>query len=353
MSSQTEPRQITYAEALREAVRSEMTRDPSVFVMGQGVDDPKGHYGTTMDLHEEFGADRSFDTPIAEESMTGVAIGAALNGMRPVYVHQRVDFLMLCMNQLVNMAAKMSYMFGGSVKVPIVVRAGIGRSWGQGAQHSQSLYGMLMHVPGLKVVVPSSPYDAKGCLIAAIRDNNPVIIIEHRMLYRIRGEVPEEAYEVPIGKARILREGTDVTLVAISHMVVEALRAIELLEQNGVSVELIDPISVAPLDIETILQSVAKTKRLLFVDNDWTTAGASAEVLAAVAETYQGRVAIQVRRLGYHPSPCPTTRPLEDIYYPDPTTIAQAALEFFPGRSLDDGANAGDRPEIQEFKGPF
>ena len=353
MSSPTEPRQISYAEALLEAVRSEMARDPTVFVMGQGVDDPKGHYGTTMDLHKEFGAARSFDTPIAEESMTGVAIGAALNGMRPVHVHQRVDFLMLCMNQLVNMAAKMSYMFGGSVKVPIVVRAGIGRSWGQGAQHSQSLHGMLMHVPGLKVVVPSSPHDAKGCLIAAIRDNNPVIMIEHRMLYRMRGEVPEDAYEVPLGKARVLRQGTDVTMVAISHMVVEALRAVELLADKGVSVELIDPISVSPLDIETILRSVAKTRRLLFVDNDWTTAGASAEVLAAVAETYQGRESVQVRRLGYYPSPCPTTRPLEDVYYPDPPAIAQAALAFFPGRSLDDGEGASDRPELREFKGPF
>jgi pyruvate/2-oxoglutarate/acetoin dehydrogenase E1 component len=353
MSSPIEPRQISYAEALLEGMRSEMTRDPTVFVMGQGVDDPKGHFGTTMNLHKEFGAARSFDTPIAEESMTGVAIGAALNGMRPVHVHQRVDFLMLCMNQLVNMAAKMSYMFGGSVRVPIVVRAGIGRSWGQGAQHSQSLYGMLMHVPGLKVVVPSSPYDAKGCLIAAIRDNNPVIMIEHRMLYRMRGEVPEEAYEVPIGKARILRQGSDVTVVAISHMVVEAQRAAELLEKKGLSVELIDPISVAPLDMGTILQSVAKTRRMLFVDNDWTTAGASAEVLATVAETYQGRESIQVRRLGYYPSPCPTTRPLEDIYYPGPSEIAQAVLALFPGRSLGDGTKVADRPELREFKGPF
>jgi len=264
-----------------------------------------------------------------------------------------VDFLMLCMNQLVNMAAKMSYMFGGGVKVPIVVRAVIGRSWGQGAQHSQSLHGMLMHVPGLKVVVPSTPYDAKGCLIAAIRDNNPVIMIEHRMLYRMRGEVPDESYEVSIGKARILREGTDVTVVAISHMVVEALRAIDLLEGKGVSVELIDPISVSPLDTETILRSVAKTRRLLFVDNDWTTAGASAEVLAVVAEAYQGWKSVQVKRLGYYPSPCPTTRPLEDAYYPDPLAIAEALLGFFPGRSLNGGEEIEDRPEFQEFKGPF
>jgi acetoin:2,6-dichlorophenolindophenol oxidoreductase subunit beta len=353
MSSRTEPRQISYAEALLEAVRSEMARDPSIFVMGQGVDDPKGHYGTTMDLHREFGSARSFDTPIAEESMTGVAIGAALNGMRPIHVHQRVDFLMLCMNQLVNMAAKMSYMFGGSVKVPIVVRAGIGRSWGQGAQHSQSVYGMLMHVPGLKVVVPSSPYDAKGCLIAAIRDNNPVVMIEHRMLYRMRGEVPEESYEVPLGRARIVCEGSDVTMVAISHMVVEAMRAVELLEDKGISVELIDPISVAPLDIETILLSVAKTRRLIFVDNDWTTAGASAEVLAAVAEAFQGGEMVQVKRLGYYPTPCPTTRPLEDLYYPDPGTIARSVLAFFGENVPGDGTTTAERPEIQEFKGPF
>jgi acetoin:2,6-dichlorophenolindophenol oxidoreductase subunit beta len=353
MSLPIEPRQISYAEAIREATQMEMARDASVFVMGQGVDDPKGTYGSTLGLHKEFGAARSFDTPIAEESMTGVAIGAALNGMRPIHVHQRVDFLMLCMNQLVNMAAKMSYMFGGNVKVPIVVRAGIGRSWGQGAQHSQSIHGMLMHVPGLKIVVPSSPHDAKGCLIAAIRDNNPVIMIEHRMLYRMQGEVPEEAYEVPFGKARILHEGSDATLVAISHMVIESRRAVKLLEEKGISVELIDPISVAPLDIETILRSVGKTRRLLVVDNDWTTAGVSAEVLASVAETFQDKELIQVKRLGYFPSPCPTTRPLEDAYYPDPATIARAVLDFFPGQSLDSGARKDDRPEIQEFKGPF
>lgn len=353
MSSQADTRELSYADALLEATRMEMARDPSVFVMGQGVDDPKGHYGTTMNLHREFGPGRSFDTPIAEETMTGVAVGAALNGMRPIHVHQRVDFLMLCMNQLVNMAAKMSYMFGGGARVPIVVRAGIGRSWGQGAQHSQSLYGMLMHVPGLKVVVPSSPYDAKGCLIAAIRDDNPVIMIEHRMLYRLRGPVPEEAYEVPLGKARVVREGSDITVVAISHMVVEALRAVVLLASKGVSVELIDPVSVAPLDTQTILASVAKTKRLLFVDNDWTIAGASAEVLAAVAETFQGREPVQVRRMGYHPSPCPTTRPLEDLYYPSPEGIAEAVLEFFPGRALDRENSMAERPELSEFKGPF
>ena len=179
-------RVLSYAEALYEATRQEMERNPDVFVFGLGVDDPKGMYGTTMDLHRLFGPERNFDTPLSEDAMTGVAIGAALAGKRPIHVHQRMDFLLLCMNQLVNIAAKTSYVFAGAACVPIVVRAIIGRSWGQGAQHSQALYSHFMHVPGLKVVAPTTPHDAKGCMIAAIRDNNPVVFVEHRMLYRFR-----------------------------------------------------------------------------------------------------------------------------------------------------------------------
>ena len=184
-----------------------MARDPKVFVMGQGVDDARGMFGTTLGLHKEFGAERSFDVPLAEDAMTGIGIGAALMGMRPIQVHQRMDFVLLCMNQLVNMAAKMSYMFSGAHRVPLVVRAIIGRSWGQGAQHSQAFHSYFMHIPGLRVVAPTTPHDAKGCLIAAIRDDNPVIMIEHRMLHNVRGVVPEESYEIPYGKARIAEPG--------------------------------------------------------------------------------------------------------------------------------------------------
>ena len=218
-------RSLSYGEALKEATAQEMRRDPSVIVLGMGVDDFQGIYGTTKDLAAEFGRQRVFDTPLSEDGMTGVAIGAALGGLRPIHVHIRMDFLLLAMNQIVNVAAKARYMYGGAVSVPIVIRAIIGRSWGQGAQHSQGLHSFFMHVPGLRVVAPTTPHDAKGCLISAIRDADPVIFVEHRMLHALHGAVPEESYEAPIGKARVLAPGRDVTLVGISYMAVECLRA--------------------------------------------------------------------------------------------------------------------------------
>ena len=346
-------RSLTYAEALYEATRQEMARDPSVFVFGLGVDDPKGMYGTTAGLHEEFGADRNFDTPLSEDAMTGVAVGAALAGMRPIHVHQRMDFLMLCMNQLVNMAAKTRYMQAGATRVPMVVRGIIGRSWGQGAQHSQAFHSYFMHVPGLKVVAPTTPHDAKGCMIAAIRDDNPVIFMEHRMLYGNKGLVPQEPYALPLGRARRLSEGEDVTIVAISHMVVEALRARRALEEVGIAAEVIDPVSLAPLDMETIAASVAKTGRLLVVDTSWTNCGAGAEIVAQAVERLQGQHRIRVARLGYAPTPCPTTRPLEDIFYPNGRTIAQAAHRLVEKAPADWRPAILEQSEIAEFRGPF
>ncbi len=354
MCSATNPgRSFTYAEAILEATRQEMKRDPNVFVFGVGVDDPKGMYGTTLNLHKEFGADRNFDTPLAEEAMTGVAIGAALAGMRPIHVHQRMDFLLLCMNQLINIAAKTSYMFAGACAVPIVVRAIVGRSWGQGAQHSQALHAYFMHVPGLKVAAPTTPHDAKGCMIAAIRDNNPVIFMEHRMLYRIPGIVPEEPYEVPFGRARILAQGDDVTVVGISYMVVECVRAKHFLKEVGISAEVIDPVTLTPIDIETIAGSVEKTGRLLIVDNGWTNCGASSEIIAQLVERLQGKREFQVRRLGYAPTPCPTTKPLENLFYPNAKTIALYAYSLV--KCDGGGWEPAEREaeEIAEFKGPF
>jgi len=354
MSSAAESnREITYAEALYEAVSREMERDPAVFVFGLGVDDPKGMYGTTLDLHRRFGADRNFDTPLSEDAMTGVAIGAALAGMRPIHVHQRMDFLLLCMNQLVNVAAKSSYMFSGQVRVPMVVRGIVGRSWGQGAQHSQSLQSYFMHVPGLKVAAPVTPHDAKGCMIAAIRDDSPVIFIEHRMLYKNRGYVPEDSYEVKFGQARILAKGDDVTLVAVSHMVVEAVRARAHLAAIGIEAEVIDPVTLAPLDIDTIVASARRTGRLLVVDNDWTNCGASAEIVTQVIERTQDETPVKVARMGFAPVPCPTTKPLENLFYPNARTIAARALDLVKGSPqgwMPDGAEAR---EIAEFKGPF
>ncbi len=347
-------RTLTYAEAIHEATEQEMARDPSVIVMGLGVDDPKGIYGTTLGLAEKFGPERVFDTPLSEDAMTGVAIGASLAGLRPIHVHQRLDFLLLAMNQLVNIAAKSRYMFGGAVAVPLVVRAIIGRSWGQGAQHSQALYSFFMHIPGLKVVVPTTPYDAKGCLIQSIRDDNPVIFIEHRLLHKYqKGYVPEDPYTVPFGKARILAEGDDITLVGISHMVVECLRAQRCLEEVGISTEVIDPVSLSPLDMDTIGESVRKTGTLLVVDNAWTACGASAEILAQVVERFQNQKEVRVRRMGFEPVTCPTTRNLENHFYPNAQKIASAAYALvYPSRKSWTPAYV-EAPEIIEFKGPF
>lgn len=346
-------RTLTYAEAIREATEQEMERDASVIVLGLGVDDFRGIYGTTKGLAGRFGAERVFDTPLSEDGMTGVAIGAALGGLRPIHVHIRMDFVLLAMNQLVNIAAKAHYMYGGAVSVPLVVRSIIGRSWGQGSQHSQGLHALFMHVPGLKVVAPTTPYDAKGCLIASIRDENPVMFVEHRMIHAFKGDVPEEPYVVPFGRARTLAEGDDVTIVGISYMVVEALRARTQLASVGVNAEVIDPVSLAPLDMDTIVASVERTGRLLVVDSAWTSCGASAEIVTRTVERLQGVRDIRVGRLGFAPVTCPTTRTLEELYYPDAQRIAAAGWEL---------ARSNERPwvperalaqEIIEFKGPF
>ncbi len=342
---------LSYGDALHEALHQEMALDDSVFVLGQGVDDLKGQYGSTLDLHKEYGPDRNFDVPIAEEAITGVAIGAALAGMRPVNVHQRMDFLMVCMNQLVNMAAKYHYMSDGQVRVPMVVRASIGRSWGQGPQHSQAAYPFFMHVPGFRVLAPTTPHDAKGGLIAAIRDNNPVIFIEHRLLYANTGVVPEDPFEIELGKARILRKGKDITLVGVSYTVTDCLRAAGLLALMGIDAEVIDLLSLAPLDSETVLKSAQKTGHLVVVDNTWTLCGAGAEILARLQEDASG-IKVKAARMGYAPTACPTTRCLEDAYYPGPVSVAQKAAVLM-------GADAGDVPtdvertELEEFKGPF
>jgi len=347
------PRALTYAEALREATEQEMARDASVIVLGLGVDDPRPIYGTTAGLAERFGRDRVVNTPLAEEGMTGVAIGAALGGLRPIHVHIRMDFLLLAMNQLVNVAAKAHYMYGGAVAVPLVIRAVIGKSWGQGAQHSQGLHALFMHVPGLKVVAPSTPHDAKGALIQAIRDDNPVIFVEHRLLHGLAGPVPEAPYTVPFGRARVLAEGGDVTIVGVSYMAVEALRARSLLARAGIAAEVIDPVSLSPLDMDTIEASARRTGRLLVVDSAWTSCGATAEIVAQAVERLQGGGSeLRIRRLGFAPVVCPTTRPLEDLFYPTPRTIAAAAHALVHGNP--DRWEPGDEaPDPVEFKGPF
>jgi len=346
-------RTLTYSQALHEATEQEMARDPSVFVMGQGIDDFKGMYGTTKGLAERFGGERVFDTPLSEEGMTGVAIGAAMAGLRPIHTHIRMDFMLLAMNQIVNIAAKSRYMYGGQISVPLVIRAVIGRSWGQGAQHSQGLHGLFMAIPGLRVVAPTTPYDAKGCLIASIRENNPVIFIEHRMVHFQKGHVPEESYTVPFGKARVLKSGDRVTIVGISHAVVECMRAAQALEEAGISAEVIDPVSLSPLDVKTIADSVKKTGRLLVVDSAWTFVGASAEIIAAVGESVGGKIAFRFKRMGFAPVVCPTTKKLENLFYPTAQKIAAEAYALADGPTQGWQPDHIDAPEVMEFKGPF
>lgn len=350
--SSPEPRTLRYVDALREAFEQEMERDSNVFLFGLDVDDHLGIQGSTKGLVDRFGAERVFTTPLSEDAMTGVAIGAAMAGMRPVHVHIRMDFLMLCMNQIVNIAAKAHYMWGGQVRVPLVIRSMIGKSWGQGAQHSQGLHAMFAHVPGLKVVAPSNAHDAKGCMIQAIRDDNPVIFMEHRLLYNTETDVPVTDYTVPFGKARICVPGDDLTIVGISNMVQESVRAAELLREAGISAEVIDPVSLVPLDMDTIIASVRRTGKLLVVDNGWTMAGMSAEIAARVAETVSG---VTIRRTGFAPVTCPTSPWLEADFYPDPGSVAREAWRM----ARPDEPEWSPSPEQTklawqtQFKGPF
>jgi pyruvate/2-oxoglutarate/acetoin dehydrogenase E1 component len=321
-------RKLSYVAAEREALELALTNDERVFIMGQGVDDPSGMFGITLDLHKKYGPDRVFDTPLSENALTGVAIGAALSGMHPVYMHNRPDFLLLAMDQIVNHASKWSYMFGGCIHVPVVIWATVGRGWGGAAQHTQTLQGLFNHIPGLRLVMPSRPYDAKGLLITAITDNNPVIIIEHRWLLRQNGYVPEGLYSVPFGKGVIRRQGKDITIVAISYMVVEALLAAQELEKQGIDVEVIDPRTLRPLDEEIILSSVKKTGRLIVADTGWKTGGASAEIAAVVAEKGFDYLKAPVRRVASLDIPTPASNILEARFYAGKKDIISSCMKM-------------------------
>jgi acetoin:2,6-dichlorophenolindophenol oxidoreductase subunit beta len=343
-------RVTTYVDALREALEQEMERDTSVLLFGLDVDDHTAILGSTRGLLQRFGSERVFTTPLSEDAMTGVAIGAAMAGMRPIHVHIRMDFLMLAMNQLVNIAAKTHYMYGGAYKVPMVVRCIIGKSWGQGAQHSQGLHSMFMHVPGLTVAAPGIAHDAKGCMIAAIRDDNPVIFVEHRLLYSTEAIVPEEPFVAEIGKGRLVAPGNDITLVGISSMVMECLRARELLAEIGISAAVVDPVWLTPLDMETIGASAEHTGRVLVVDNAWTSCGASAEIVARLAE---GDMVPRMARIGFAPTTCPTTPWLEDHFYPNPATIAAKASAMVAGGDWMPDRERARMTYQMKFRGPF
>lgn len=342
----------TFEKAINEAIFQEMKRDNRVFLFGLDVTDHKRIFGTTKGL-EIFGGERFFGTPLSEDAMTGAALGAAITGLRPIHVHIRVDFLLLAMNQLINMVATASYGSAGKLKAPLVVRGIIGRGWGQGFQHSKSLQSIFAHIPGLKVVMPSRPYDAKGLLVSAIRDNNPVIFLEHRWLYWLEGNVPKRSYTVPLGKSHILRAGRDITVVATSWMNVEAFKAAEILSRkHGVETEIIDVRTLYPLDDSTITKSVMKTGHCIVTDYDWEFCGFSAEVAARIAEKCFDKLKSPVERIAFPHAPCPTTRPLENAFYPNAVTIIRKIEKKLKLKKADLKGEDFYTWE-NRFKGPF
>jgi len=319
-----EGRVVSYAQAINEALSLALENDPNVFVLGQGVDDPTAMFGTTRGLPARFGSTRVFDTPLSEEAMMGVSTGAAMNGMRPIFMHNRPDFVLLAFNQLVTHATKFHFMDNGQTTVPLVVWAAIGRGWGSGAQHSQAIHGMLLGVPGLKIVMPSTPYDAKGLLLSAILDNNPVCVFEHRWLMKKDGVVPEGFYRVPIGKGIYRRRGKDVTIVGASHAIELALQAANQLAAETIDAEVIDLRTIKPLDEPIILESLHKTGRLLVVDTAWMKGGLCAEIGCLAAEKGFADLKAPVVRIGLPDVPTPAGFTLEHFYYPDTARIAAA-----------------------------
>ncbi|MCB9450379.1 MAG: alpha-ketoacid dehydrogenase subunit beta [Anaerolineaceae bacterium] len=322
-------RELTYAEALREGLRQAMTADPGVFIIGEDIGVYGGAFGVSAGLLDEFGEERVIDTPISEAGIAGACIGAALTGMRPVGEIQFMDFITLSMEQLVLQAAKVRFMFGGKASVPMVLRTPGGSGTGAAAQHSESLENWFVHVPGLKVVMPSTPYDAKGLLLAAIDDNNPVIFVEHKLLYKTKGDVPEEAYRVPLSQTRVVREGQHVTVVATSIMVVRALQAAEELAKEGIELEIVDPRTLKPLDEAPIIESVKKTGRVLVVHEAVEVGGFGGEVVARIASSEAfDYLEAPVRRLGALDIPIPYNRELEYHTVPQVEDIVRDARKL-------------------------
>jgi acetoin:2,6-dichlorophenolindophenol oxidoreductase subunit beta len=324
--SATDTRELTYSEALNEGLREEMQRDPMVFVMGEDVAvwGGGGIFGVTKTLLEEFGIDRVRDTPISEEAIVGLAVGAAATGCRPVAEIMYADFTTMAMDPIVNQAAKMRYMFGGKARVPLVIRAQEGAGRGNAAQHSQSLEAWFAHIPGLKVVTPATPYDAKGLLKTAIRDDNPVIFLEHKALYFTKGHVPEEEYLIPLGEADVKRVGTDVTVVGVHTMVLKALEAAADLEAEGVNVEVIDPRSIFPLDIDTIVESVKKTGRLVIAHEAYQRGGIGAEIAIQVMERAFDYLDAPIERVAGANCPVPYAANLERLAIPAKEEVVEA-----------------------------
>lgn len=318
-------RELTFAQAVHEALAEEMRHDPRVCILGEDVAEAGTPFKVLSGLVEEFGKDRVIDTPISEAGFTGVGVGAAMTGMRPVVDIMFGDFLTLTMDQMVNQAAKVHYMSGGTWKVPMVLRTTLGATRRSAAQHSQSLHAWLSHIPGLKVVMPSTPYDAKGLLKSAIRDDNPVVFFEDKMMYKVKGPVPAEDYTIPFGVADIKRAGTDITLVGTSSMVQVALGAAELLAQEGISAEVIDPRTTWPLDERTLVESAKKTSRAMVIDEGYGRYGVTGEIASVISEGAFYHLEAPVRRMGAMHVPIPFSPPLEDVTVPTEQSVFEAA----------------------------
>ncbi len=320
---------ITFREALNEALDQEMARDPKVIVMGEDVGVYGGIFGVTAGLYKKYGPERVRDTPIAESGFIGAAVGAAITGLaRPVVELMFIDFLGVAYDQIFNQAAKNRYMFGGKAKVPVVIRTTCGAGFSAAAQHSQSLHALFIHVPGLKVVMPSTPYDAKGLLISSIRDDDPVVFIEHKLLYDIKGPVPEESYEIPLGVADIKRKGKDVTIVATAAMVHKALSVAEKLEGEGISVEVVDPRTLKPLDVDTILASIKKTGRLVVVDEGYPRASFATDIAAIAVSMAFDHLKAPVKLVTPPDVPIPFSPALEKIWIPSEEKIVNAVKKL-------------------------
>lgn len=349
-------RELKFFQALNEGLDLSLQNDPRVYVMGLGVPDPTGIFGTTTGLLEKHGPKRVYDIPISESGVTGIAVGSALVGMRPVMTHMRLEFSMLALDQMANQAAKWHYMFGGQACVPLTIRMIIGRGWGQGPQHSQSLHAWFAHIPGLKVVMPATPYDAKGLLISSIEDDSPVMFLEHRWLYNIHGPVPEGTYRVPLIPKRI-RTGRHATVVASSYMTIEAIKAAQQLSEDGIEVDLIDLRTLNPLDDTILFESVAKTGHLIVCDHATYTGSYAGEIISRLCEQAFSFLKSPPQRVTLPDCPTPTTRALSNYYYPTTQHIVNAVKKALGKPTEDPFKNVMptdllDVPD-QSFTGPF
>jgi pyruvate dehydrogenase E1 component beta subunit len=340
---------MKFREAVRDATLLALERDPRVFLIGVGIIDPRAVWGTLTGALEKYGPDRVVEGPLSENALTGMSVGAATMGLRPLLIHHRVDFVLLSLDQIINHAAKWWPMFGRQQSVPMVVRAVVGRGWGNGPQHTQSHHALFAHVPGLKVVVPGTPRDAKGLLLAAVEDDEPVIYIEHRWLHEDEAEVPTEYFTTPLGKAAVVRRGSDVTIAAVGPMVSEALKAARALDGVGISAEVIDVRTLRPLDVDTILASVARTGRLIVVDSDWGPCGVAGEIVACAAEECFEVLKARPRRITWPDSAVPSSQAIEPHFYPGAPDIQMAAVAMCEKRS-DERLIAST---VKPFEGPF